>query len=126
MLQKFWIPIILCVIVILVGCDEGKQMMKPALTPEPIAEPTIERIPEQGSYPEITFENVLDLAPGRYRLRPTDSHEGSGDEGVIYSIGWGSIGEDRNLREGFTEGDPKIRDWVSIGNAGRVPASLSS
>lgn len=38
MLQKFWIPIILCVIVILAGCDEGKQMMKPVLVPEPAAE----------------------------------------------------------------------------------------
>ena len=35
MLKKFGIPVILCVIVILTGCDEEKKMMKPVLTPEP-------------------------------------------------------------------------------------------
>ena len=34
MLQKFWIPMILCVIVSLAGCDQGKNMMNPVLTPE--------------------------------------------------------------------------------------------
>ena len=35
MLKKFGIPVILCVIVILTGCDQGQKMMKPVLTPEP-------------------------------------------------------------------------------------------
>ena len=135
MLKKFWIPVILCVLVILAGCDSAKQMMETTLTPEPTTdltpEPTTEQPPvepsmpetdEETMYPEITFENVLDLEPGqRYRLRPIDSHEGSGDEGLIYSISWGSIDKDRNLREGFTEDDPKIRAWFSMGNTGRSP-----
>ena len=135
MLKKFWIPVILCVLVILAGCDSAKQMMETTLTPEPTTdltpEPTTEQPPvepsmpetdEETMYPEITFENVLDLEPGqRYRLRPIDSVEGSGDEGLIRSIGWGSIDKDRNLREGFTEDDPKIRAWFSMGNTGRSP-----
>ena len=126
MYKKFWIPFFLCVIVILAGCDQGQKMMKPALTPEPTTQPPTVKQPmpekEATVYPEITFENVLDLAPGeKYRLRPIDSHEGTGDEGIIYSIGWGSIGEDRRLREGFTEADPKIRAWFSMGNAGKAP-----
>ena len=32
MLKKFWIPVILCVIVILTGCDQGQTMMKPVAT----------------------------------------------------------------------------------------------
>jgi len=127
MLKKFWIPVILCVLVILIGCDEGKQMMETTLTPEPTTEqppvePSMPETDEEPMYPEITFENVLDLEPGQqYRLKPIDSDEGSGDEGLIYSIGWGSIDENRNLREGFTEEDPKIRAWFSMVNANRVP-----
>ena len=127
MLKKFWIPVILCVLVILAGCDQAKQMMETPLTPEPTTEqsplePSIPETAEQTMYPEITFENVLDLAPGqRYRLRPIDSHEGSGNEGLIYSIGWGSIDKDHNLREGFTAEDPKIRAWFSMANAGKAP-----
>ena len=127
MLKKFWIPVILCVIVILAGCDQAEQMMETTLSPETTteqlpAEPSMSETDEQTMYPEITFENVLDLAPGRqYKLRPMDSSEGSGDEGLIYSIGWGSIDENQNLREGFTEDDPKIRVWFSMANTGRAP-----
>ena len=32
MLKKFGIPVILCVIVILTGCDQGQNMMKPVAT----------------------------------------------------------------------------------------------
>ena len=130
MLKKFGIPVILCVIVILTGCDQGQKMMKPALTPEPTIEPPPVEPPipetEVGAtvYPEVTFENVLDLIPGeRYRMRPIDSHEGSGDEGLIYSIGWGSVGGNpKELLEGFTEDDPKVYAWFSMGNdGGRAP-----
>lgn len=126
MKRKFWYPVLLCMIIILAGCDDGKQMMKPVLTPEPTTQPPTVTHPmpetEATVYPEITFENVLNLAPGeKYRLRPIDSHEGSGDEGIIYSIGWGSIGEDRRLHEGFTEADPKIRAWFSMANTGKAP-----
>lgn len=85
--------------------------------PEPAAETESPAV-----YPEVTFDNVLELMPGeRYRIRPTDSHEGAGDEGLIYSIGWGSIDENRKLREGFTADDPKIRAWFSMANAGKAP-----
>jgi len=40
MLKKFWIPIILCVIVILVGCDEGKRMMNTVITQPSTGETT--------------------------------------------------------------------------------------
>ena len=127
MLKKFWIPIILCVIVIFAGCDQAKQMMETTLTPEPTTEqppvePSMSETDEETMHPEITFENILDLEPGqRYRLRPIDSREGSGDEGLIYSISWGSIDKNRNLREGFAEDDPKIRAWFSMSNAGKAP-----
>lgn len=125
MLKKFWIPVILCVIVILAGCDEGQKMMKPALTPEPttVEQPMPETDAQETVYPEITFENVLELMPGeRYRMRPTESHEGTGDEGVIYSVSWGSVGGNpKELLEGFTEDDPKVYAWFSMVNANRVP-----
>lgn len=127
MLKKFWIPVILCVLVILAGCDEGKQMMETTLTPEPTTEqpPVESSMPEtddQTMYPEITLENVLALEPGqRYRLRPVDSDEGSGDEGKIWSISWRTMDVDGNPLEGFTEDDPKIHAWFSMANAQRVP-----
>ncbi|RKU09180.1 hypothetical protein C6503_21820 [Candidatus Poribacteria bacterium] len=123
MLKKFWIPVILCVLVILAGCDSAKQMMETTLIPEPTTdltpeptteqppvEPSMPEIDERTMYPEITFENVLDLEPGvRYRMRPTSSSERSGAEGKISSVHWGSIDiKTRELREGFTDDDPKI------------------
>lgn len=125
MLKKFAIPVILCVIVILTGCDQGQTMMKPVLTPEPTkVEQLVSEVEAQGTmYPEITFENVLKLIPGeRYRMSPTESEEGTGDEGRIWSVSWGSIGgKPKALLEGFTEDDPKVYAWFAMGNAGKVP-----
>ena len=125
MLKKFGIPVILCVIVILTGCDQGQKMMKPVLTPEPttVEQPMSEAEAQGTVYPEITFENVLELMPGeKYRMRPTESHEGSGDEGLIYSVSWGSVGGNpKELLEGFTEDDPKVYAWFSMGNTGKAP-----
>ena len=123
MLKKFWIPVILCVSVILASCERGVNkglhlVEKTYYWDPPTTEPPIE-------FPEITFENVLDLAPGeKYRLRPIDSHEDPDAEGFIFGVGWGSISEDHRLREGFTAADPKIRAWFSFSNpstAGKVP-----
>ena len=122
MLKKIWYPVLLCMIVILAGCDRRQKMIQPF--PPNITEPPF--IPQavhptEDVIPEITFENVLNLAPGgKYRLRPIDADEGSGDEGFIYGVGWGSIGEDRRLREGFTAADPKIRAWFSTSNPSTV------
>ena len=125
MLKKFGIPVILCVIVILTGCDQGQKLMKPVLTPEPttVEQPMSEAEAQGTVYPEITFENVLELMPGeKYRMRPTESREGTGDEGVIYNVSWGSIrGNPKELLEGFTEEDPKVYAWFSMVNANRVP-----
>ena len=40
MKKKFWIPVLLCMIVALTGCDQGQRMMKPATSQaeSPIAE----------------------------------------------------------------------------------------
>ena len=102
MLKKLWIPVILCIIVSLTGCDQGKQMME-----QPLVDPSISETDEQPMYPEITFENVLDLAPeGRYRMRPTGSNEVSE---YISRVDWGSVDiKTRELREEFTDDDPKI------------------
>ena len=126
MLKKFGIPVILCVIVILTACDQGiPKMMKPDLTPEPttVEQPVSEAEAQGTMYPEITFENVLELMPGeKYRMRPTESREGAGDEGVIYSVSWGSVGGNpKELLEGFTEDDPKVYAWFSMGNTGKAP-----
>ena len=126
MLKKFGIPIILYFIVILTACDQGiPKMMKPVLTPEPttVVQPMSEAEAQGMVYPEITFENVLELMPGeKYRMGPTESHEGTGAEGVIYSVSWGSVGGNpKELLEGFTEDDPKVYAWFSMGNAGKVP-----
>ena len=107
MLKKFGIPVILCVIVILTGGDQGQKMMKPVLTPEPttVEQPMSEAEAQGTVYPEITFENVLELMPGeRYRMRPTESHEGTGDEGVIYSVSWGSVGQSEGTSGSFHGG----------------------
>ena len=126
MLKKFGIPVILCVIVILTGCDQGQKMMKPVLTPEPttVEQPMSEAEAQGMVYPEITFENVLELMPGeRYRMRPTESDEGTGDEGRIWSVSWGSVGGNpKELLEGFTEEDPKVYAWFSmINDGGKAP-----
>lgn len=63
---------LMLLVVLIGGCDQGQKMMKPDLTPEPVSEPTTEPPPEQPMYPEITFENALDLIPGqRYSVQPT-------------------------------------------------------
>ena len=97
MLKKFWIPVILCVIVILTGCDQGiPKMMKPVLTPElTTVEQPISEAEAQGTvYPEITFENALNLTPGLYRLRPTsydDWDKGGFGDRVLTRLYWGML-----------------------------------
>ena len=119
--------IFVLLIIVFVGCDQGKKMVAPVMpvdTSTPIQTVPVETpiAPVEVVIEAVTFENVLDLAPGvQYRLRPIDAHEGKGDEGLLYSISWGSIDENRSLREGFTEDDPKIRAWFSMVNAGKVP-----
>ena len=109
MLKKFWIPFFLCVIVMLAGCDDGKQMMKPVLTPEPTPPPM----------PAVTFENALELLPGQ---RYTLSHY-SFNALTVNDFGdtlhdilmWGSIWEERRYEhtnpwknERFGPDDPQI------------------
>ena len=109
MLKKFWIPVILCVIVILVGCDQSQRLMKPILTPEPVSEPTIEPMPKQGEYPEITYANVLDLAPGRYRMRPAGYSETiEGNDSIIVDMQWGTVDMWGSLYQGVAADAPKV------------------
>ena len=57
MLKKFWRPVLLCVIVILAGCDQGQQMMKPVLTPKPEPTPPVEELifnPQPPEKPDVT------------------------------------------------------------------------
>ena len=116
---------LMLLVVFIAGCDQGQKMMKPILTLEqpPVEQPMLETDAQETVYPEITFENVLVLMPGeKYRMRPTESHEGTGDEGVIYSVSWGSVGGNpTELLEGFTEDDPKVYAWFSMTNANRAP-----
>ena len=125
MLKKFGIPVILCVIVILTGCDQGQKLMKPVLTPEPttVEQPMSEAEAQGTVYPEITFENVLELMPGeKYRMRPTSYDLLGKEDTKILSVSWGSVGGyPRVILEGFTEDDPKILAGFSMVNANRVP-----
>ena len=115
MQKKFWIPL-LCVIVILAGCDEGQKMMKPALTPKPIAEqppveqPMPETEVEATVYPEITHENALNLIPGEtYRIRPSsydESPDGFGDL-IIWRIYWGTVDSSGKLHKSVSPGTPE-------------------
>ena len=145
MLQKFGIPVILCVIVILTGCDQGQKMMKPILTPEttppvvteeigapadpvsdPIArpDPFTETIVE--SLPELTFDNALTFEPGqRYRMIPTDVETGRPPDGGIFSVSWGNVNVDGKLIEGFTVNDSNVFVWFSMINAGKVPYAFT-
>ena len=114
MLKKFGIPVILCVIVILTGCDEGiPKMMKPVLTPEPttVEQPMSEPEVQETVYPEITYENALDLQIGEtYRMHPS-SYEawdnGFGDN-TIRSIHFGSVGRSGQIHKGVSPDDPKM------------------
>lgn len=103
---------------VLIACDNGKQIMKPVVTPEQPAE-TIE-LP-----PSITFENVFELEMGqRYRMIPTRAKYNTfgtiqelfthitvpNQESTIWSVSWGSVGDyPPELLEGFTDNDPKVR-----------------
>ncbi|MYB01882.1 hypothetical protein F4X90_19715, partial [Candidatus Poribacteria bacterium] len=119
---------------VLVACDNGKQIMKPVVTPEQIDE-TIE-LP-----PSITFENVFELEMGqRYRMIPTGAwytrftliepfflpHAVPNQESTIWSVLWGSVGEHPpTLLEGFTDRDPKVQARFSMGNADKTPYALT-
>ena len=79
---------LMLLVVFIAGCDQGRRMMDKAITQLPTVdttEPKVETdtMPEQTMYPEITFENVLDLAPGRYRLTPNQGYA-EGSEGFEY------------------------------------------
>ena len=73
-------------VVFIAGCDQGRRVMDKAITKSPT-------MPERVEYPEITFENVLDLAPGCYRLTPNQGYS-EGSEGldvIIYDLSHGNV-----------------------------------
>ena len=76
-------------------------------------------IPEQVGYPEITFENVLDLAPGRYQLTPNQGcSEGSEGVGVIiYDLSYGNVdawGSPFPVEADITGDAPKIHAFFEL------------
>ena len=73
---------LMLLVVFIAGCDHGRRMKVETDT-----------MTEQTMYPEITFENVLDLAPGRYRLTPNQGYaEGSeGVDVIIYDLSHGNV-----------------------------------
>ena len=99
-MKKLLIALSLCVFFI--GCDD---MSKPAMDViseaiETTAEPTVEPEPTgettASEIPEITFENVFNLTPGkRYRFRPTyllQIHRDLNDnEPLINHVNWGNM-----------------------------------
>ena len=96
MKKLFILPLLIFVII---GCDQGQQMMKPVLKPEPTIQPPTLKEPltdpsaEVAVYPKVTFENVLDLIPGeKYRLRPLSiSGQGHGLDAIITDLVFGSL-----------------------------------
>lgn len=114
-MKKLLIVLSLCVFVI--GCDD---MSKPAMDVigdivTPAEESTIQIPPPiettRAEIPKITFENVQDLQPGRYRVRPTGylTHLELGSE-AIYAIRWGNVDPRGSLvyREDLPAEAPKI------------------
>ncbi|MCY4568940.1 MAG: hypothetical protein OXD49_11595 [Candidatus Poribacteria bacterium] len=89
---------LMLLVVFIAGCDQGRRMMDKAITQLPTVDTTEPRVetdtmPAQTMYSEITFENVLDLAPGRYRLIPNQGYaEGSeGVDVIIYDLSHGNV-----------------------------------
>ena len=90
--------IMLSLYIFVIGCE---NMQKPAMDVigdilTPVEESTIQ-VPHpiettSAEIPKITFENVQDLQPGRYRVRPTGylTHLQLGSQ-VIYAIKWGNV-----------------------------------
>ena len=77
MLKKFGIPVILCVIVILTGCDQGQKMMKPVLTPEST---TVEQpMPDSGADPAPVDATPEDLS---FNPQPPEKFDFTGIAGL--------------------------------------------
>ena len=114
MLKKFSIPVFLCVLISLVGCDQGQKMMKPVLTPEPThakdEPPPPETDAQETVYPEVTHANALKLKLSEtYRMRPSGYFEvenGFG-ESTIWYIYWGNVDNRGRLHKGVLPEDPK-------------------
>ena len=120
MLKKFGIPVILCVIVILTGCDQGiPKMMKPVLTPEPTtveqpmseAETPDEPEIQEPVYSEITHANALELQIGEtYRMRPAsyDAWDNGFGDKTIRTIYFGTVDNRGQLQKGVSPDNPKM------------------
>ena len=92
-MKKLLILTMLCLLAL--GCDDMQKPMMDVLgDPMPIGDPTtdvsIQEIHPQ--IPEITIENVLDLAPGQYRFRPIGiSFKSVDGDNVITSFQGGTV-----------------------------------
>ena len=99
--------ILLSLCVCLFGCDGVKKPVMDALddTVVPPEEPT------QAEIPAITFENAIDLAPGKYRVQPNDFSTSSNEfgEDVFSGIFWGNVSYGGKFveREDFQPDAPK-------------------
>lgn len=112
---------VLLSLLVLIACEQGQQIMNSVVSPEQ-PDDTAELVDDTAELlPAITFENVLKLKPGqRYRMIPTEINGGSEPEGEdkIGDVSWGNVGGyPRVVLEGFTDNDPKIMAWFSMGNA---------
>lgn len=112
-MKTLFILLSFCVFVIACS-DMQKPMMKvisepvvsePVETTEPVpTEPVVETQPQ---IPAITFENALNLTPGKYRVRPTSFATSGGPiiDRTLNTLYWGNIKTVGNLGDIFQRDD---------------------
>ena len=109
MLKKFGIPVILCVIVILTGCDQGQNMMKPVTTGILMVEPseiepsdetlTIDFTPELETF--IPPESLLESDEIEHATEP---HE------LVFETARQAV-KDQRVQEYFKEAEKRFEEY---------------